>query len=122
MDITNLITSVGFPIAACVALGWFIYKSYEHIQKTNERREEKLYTMLGKSQTQLDKLEDTNEKFVWGEYNFARALKREFEKLGYYVKLSIKQLKERYDFQKTALKKQFPLTLYMRTLMSSCLN
>lgn len=64
MDITNLITSVGFPIAACVALGWFIYKSYEHIQKTNERREEKLYTMLGKSQTQLDKLEDTNEKFV----------------------------------------------------------
>ena len=28
---------------------------------------------------------DTNEKFVWGEYNFSRALKREIEKLGYYV-------------------------------------
>ena len=34
-----------------------------------------------------------------------------WEKLGYYVKLSIKQLKERYDFQKTALKKQFPLLM-----------
>ena len=34
-----------------------------------------------------------------------------WDKLGYYVNLSIKQLKERYDFQKTALKKQFPLLM-----------
>lgn len=34
-----------------------------------------------------------------------------FDKLGYYVNLSIRQLKERYDFQKTALKKQFPLLM-----------
>lgn len=33
------------------------------------------------------------------------------DKLEYYVNLSIKQLKERYDFQKTALKKQFPLLM-----------
>lgn len=58
------IANVGFPIVCVVALGWFIYKSYDRIQKANEKREEKLYTMLGKSQTQLDKLEDTNEKFV----------------------------------------------------------
>ena len=64
MDITNLIPSVGFPISACVALGWFIYRSYEHISKSNEVREEKLYTMLGKSQEQLDRLEDTNEGFL----------------------------------------------------------
>lgn len=62
--ITELISGVGFPIFCVLALGWFIYKSYEHIQKSNETREEKLYTMLGKSQKQLDKLEDTNEKFV----------------------------------------------------------
>lgn len=58
------IANVGFPIVCVVALGWFIYKSYDRIQKSNEKREEKLYTMLGKSQTQLDKLEDTNDKFV----------------------------------------------------------
>lgn len=34
-----------------------------------------------------------------------------WDKLGYYVNLSIRQLKERYDFQKTALKKQFPLLM-----------
>ena len=34
-----------------------------------------------------------------------------WDKLGYYINLSIKQLKERYDFQKTALKKQFPLLM-----------
>lgn len=33
------------------------------------------------------------------------------ENLTKYVKLAIKQLKERYDFQKTALKKQFPLLM-----------
>ena len=29
----------------------------------------------------------------------------------YYIGISIRQLKERYDFQKTALKKQFPLLM-----------
>ena len=33
------------------------------------------------------------------------------ERLTYFVNLAIKQLKERYDFQKTALKKQFPLLM-----------
>jgi ribonucleoside-triphosphate reductase len=33
------------------------------------------------------------------------------ERLTYFVELAIKQLKERYDFQKTALKKQFPLLM-----------
>ena len=61
---TDVITNVGFPIFCVLALGFFIYKSYENITKSNETREEKLYTMLGKSQEQLDKLEDTNESFV----------------------------------------------------------
>ena len=34
-----------------------------------------------------------------------------FNLLRYYVWLSIQQLKERYDFQKTAMKKQFPLLM-----------
>lgn len=41
MDVTTIleiIGTLGFPIAVCVALGWFIYKIY----KASEKREEVL--------------------------------------------------------------------------------
>ena len=62
--VTQLITNVGFPIFCVIALGFFIYKSYENITSNNKAREEKLYDILNKSQVQLDKLEDINEGFV----------------------------------------------------------
>lgn len=64
--ITEIITTLGFPIALCIALGWFIYKIYQDMKadkeaereenKTNmeqvqarcKEREEKLYTQLEK--------------------------------------------------------------------------
>ena len=67
MDISTiegLITSVGFPIFCVLALGFFIYKSYEHIEKRNEGREEKLYSMLANSQSAIDNAIETNAKFV----------------------------------------------------------
>ena len=67
MDITTvegLITSIGFPIFCVLALGFFIYKSYEQIEKRNEGREEKLYTMLANSQSAIDNAIETNAKFV----------------------------------------------------------
>ena len=67
MDITTvegLITSIGFPIFCVLALGFFIYKSYEHIEKRNEGREEKLYSMLANSQSAIDNAIETNAKFV----------------------------------------------------------
>ena len=67
MDVTTvegLITSVGFPIFCVLALGFFIYKSYEQIEKRNEGREEKLYTMLANSQSAIDNAIETNAKFV----------------------------------------------------------
>ena len=67
MDITTvegLITTVGFPIFCVLALGFFIYKSNEKIEKRNEEREEKLYTMLANSQSAIDNAIETNAKFV----------------------------------------------------------
>ena len=67
MDVTTvegLITSVGFPIFCVLALGFFIYKSYENIEKRNEGREEKLYSMLANSQSAIDNAIETNAKFV----------------------------------------------------------
>lgn len=62
--IEGLITSVGFPIFCVLALGFFIYKSYVKIEKRNEVREEKLYSMLANSQLAIDNAIETNAKFV----------------------------------------------------------
>lgn len=40
--IVELITTIGFPIAACVALGWFVW----HIYKQSVERENKLMTEI----------------------------------------------------------------------------
>lgn len=54
--ISNLITTVGFPIFCVVALGFFIYKSYDKITAQNKDREEKLYAMLENYSKELYKL------------------------------------------------------------------
>lgn len=46
MDITiltELIASLGFPIAVCVAMFWFIYQIFKKTTSASESREEKLY-------------------------------------------------------------------------------
>lgn len=40
--ITNLITTVGFPIVCCLGLGWFIYKFTTQQRDDNIRREDRL--------------------------------------------------------------------------------
>lgn len=62
--VSNIITTVGFPIFCVLALGWFIYKAYLNLSQANKEREEKLYTTLGKTQEQLDNAQETNAKFV----------------------------------------------------------
>ena len=61
---TDLITTVGFPIFCVLALGAFIYVSYNRITEENKERENKLYEMLGKTQVQLDNAQETNSKFL----------------------------------------------------------
>lgn len=57
--ITEVITTLGFPIALCIALGWFIFKIYtdttrqskenmDAVQARCKEREEKLYIQLEK--------------------------------------------------------------------------
>ena len=59
--IASLITSLGFPIVACIVMGYFIYKIYQDSNKRNEdnmkavqerclKREEKLYAEIEKNQ------------------------------------------------------------------------
>ena len=62
--ISNAITQFGFPIVACVALGWFIYTIWTKSQAQNEQREEKLYAVIAQAQEQNEKLSETNANFV----------------------------------------------------------
>ena len=62
--IQTLITSLGFPICVCVALGWFIYKAFEKFTSQAEKREEKLYTVIAQAQETNERLSKTNSEFV----------------------------------------------------------
>jgi F0F1-type ATP synthase membrane subunit b/b' len=63
-NIQSLITSLGFPIVCCVALGWFIYKAFEKFTAQADAREQKLYSVITEAQQQNQKLSDTNAQFI----------------------------------------------------------
>jgi septal ring factor EnvC (AmiA/AmiB activator) len=63
MDITlllEMIATVGFPIVACIALGWFIYKIY----KASEKREELLRKEIKENQETNRKAIETIAKYA----------------------------------------------------------
>ena len=62
--ITTLISTVGFPIFCVLALGFFIFKSYETISTQNKEREDKLYTMISECQAELKKSSETNASYI----------------------------------------------------------
>lgn len=62
--ITNIISAVGFPIACVIFMGMFIYRFSNTVITYNKEREDKLYELVGKSQEQLDRLEDTLEDYI----------------------------------------------------------
>ncbi len=64
VDIQNLITSLGFPIACTIALGFFIWKIWKQDKADSQKREEKLYTIIGENQEQNRQLSETNAQFV----------------------------------------------------------
>ena len=62
--ITQLITTLGFPIVLVGVLVWFIWQIYNDSKQQNETREEKLYEVIANAQKQNVELSDTNAKFV----------------------------------------------------------
>lgn len=67
MDITTIeamITSVGFPIACVIALGWFVFKFYTDSTKQSMSRENELMLFIKEEQMQMKNLVATNAEFV----------------------------------------------------------
>ena len=68
--IVDLISSLGFPIVAVIALGFFVYKisllyrndynnRIQEIESSAERRETKFYELLAESNEVLERFNDT---------------------------------------------------------------
>lgn len=62
--ISQLITTLGFPIVLVGVLVWFIYQIYNDNKAQNESREEKLYEVIANAQAQNVELSNTNARFV----------------------------------------------------------
>lgn len=61
---TQVISTVGFPIACVIGLGYFVFIIYQKTTAENEKREDKLYEIIATSQTNNDKLIEANKGFV----------------------------------------------------------
>ena len=88
-NVTEIISTVGFPIACVIALGYFIYLAWQKMSAQNEKREEKLYEIIVTAQANNDKLVAVNKEFV--------------EVLETY-KTDIKQIKDAIEDIKTIVK------------------
>ncbi|MBR4845010.1 MAG: hypothetical protein IKU98_01145 [Bacteroidaceae bacterium] len=62
--ISQMITTLGFPIVLVGVLVWFIWQIYNDQKTNNHDREEKLYDVIAKAQEQNVELSNTNAKFV----------------------------------------------------------
>jgi predicted negative regulator of RcsB-dependent stress response len=62
--ISQLITTLGFPIVLVGVLVWFIYQIYNDQKTSNAEREDKLYEVVANAQAQNKELSNTNAKFV----------------------------------------------------------
>lgn len=62
--ISQLITTLGFPIVLVGVLVWFIWQIYNDQKTTNAAREDKLYEVVANAQAQNMELSNTNAKFV----------------------------------------------------------
>lgn len=60
----QVLQSVGFPIFCVLALGYFVYSSYQKMITDTKEREDKLYTMLGSAQSTINSAVENNVKLA----------------------------------------------------------
>lgn len=60
----QVLQSVGFPIFCVLALGYFVYSSYQKMITDTKEREDKLYTMLSSAQQTISSAVENNVKLA----------------------------------------------------------
>lgn len=63
-SITQIISTVGFPIFCVVCLGYFVWKAFNMVMQNNKEREGKLYDTIAEIRGQLKEASATNASFV----------------------------------------------------------
>lgn len=63
-NVVQVISTVGFPIACCLGLAYFVFKVYNDFSKKAEDREDKLYSIIKECQKQIADAIETNSKFL----------------------------------------------------------
>ena len=63
-SITQIISTVGFPIFCVVCLGYFVWKAFNMVMQNNKERETKLYDTIAEIRGQLKEASATNASFV----------------------------------------------------------
>ena len=58
-DMISAISTVGFPIAACIGLAWFVYRTTQQAQEYSRKREEELRQIIDKQADSLSKITTT---------------------------------------------------------------
>ena len=81
--IQTLISSLGFPIVCVLFLGW------TRQQEQNEKREDKLYSVVAQAQETNERLTQTNSEFV----EVLRTYKSDLDK----IKNDVNEIKERLN-------------------------
>lgn len=61
---TQIISTVGFPIFCVLALGYFVWKAFNMVMTNNKEREQKLYDTIAEIRGQLKEASATNASFV----------------------------------------------------------
>ena len=63
-SITQIISTVGFPIFCVVCLGYFVWKAFNMVMQNNKEREAKLYATISEIRGQLKEASTTNASFI----------------------------------------------------------
>lgn len=63
-SITQIISTVGFPIFCVVCLGYFVWKAFNMVMQNNKERETMLYNTIAEIRGQLKEASATNASFI----------------------------------------------------------
>lgn len=58
-ELTTVISTVGFPICACLGLGFYINQTTKFQREDSSKREEKLFQQLENNNKTMDNFNDT---------------------------------------------------------------
>ena len=78
-NIVSIISTVGFPIAACIGLAYFMYKFFTDAQEANKEREDKYIEII---QTVTPELKTISENLAVVKDNVNEILEKDKQRWG----------------------------------------